>query len=317
MRLLVAEHSAYARYVTREFACIMETLIAVHGWKLIEPAALSHSGMPWSEHIKRHCGEMPKVILFWEAHEFLWGNEHQVRSLPCEKWIATDDLHHSDRHRARERAFLLCSTLFAPYAYRFAAFFPMVADTRRVIWLPHSASADFDLVVNIAPRNQLFLSGSLGDCYTLRQSLNLLMESGFEGIVRQQHPGYHCRYDYENDSRIGRAFARRIWEHRAAFTDCSTFHYAVAKHFEIPATGALLVADAAIEGPLRELGFVPGVHYFQVAAGDLEDRVKYLLCEENHRELDQIRSNGQALVMGRHRTSHRAKLIDDLSREIV
>jgi hypothetical protein len=49
----------------------------------------------------------------------------------------------------------------------------------------------------------------------------------------------------------------------------------------------------------------------------LEDRVRYLLREENHPELDRIRRNGQALVMERHRTSHRAKLIDDLSTEIV
>jgi hypothetical protein len=315
MKLLVAELSAYARYVTREFACIMETLIAVHGWKHIEPDALSQSGVSWSECILRHCGKMPKVILFWEAHEFLGEHEQQLRSLPCEKWIATDDLHHPCENAVRERAFLLCSTVFATYAYCFAAYFPLVADTRRVIWLPHSASPDFDLALNTAPRNQLFLSGAIEDCYPLRTRLNLLMESGFEGIVRQEHPGYHCEYDYGNDDRIGRAYARRIWGYRAAFTDCTTFRYAVAKHFEIPATGALLVADTAIAGPLAELGFVPGVHYFPVSDGDMEDRVRYLLCQEFHPELDEIRSNGQALINERHRTSHRARLIDDLAAE--
>ena len=103
-----------------------------------------------------------------------------------------------------------------------------------------------------------------------------------------------------------------MWEHRAAFTDCTRFQYTVAKHFEIPATGALLVADSAIEGPLEELGFVPGFHYLSVSDENLEDRVSYVLCEEHHAELDQIRRNGQALVLARHRTSHRARLINDL-----
>ena len=95
-----------------------------------------------------------------------------------------------------------------------------------------------------------------------------------DGVVRRPHPGYHCDYDYETDSRVGRGFSRKIWECRAAFSDCLIHRYAVAKHFEIPATGALLAADAAIEGPLRELGFVPEVHYFPMRDEDLEGRVR-------------------------------------------
>ena len=40
--------------------------------------------------------------------------------------------------------------------------------------------------------------------------------------------------------------------------------------------------------------------------------MSYVLCEEHHAELDRIRRNGQVLVLERHRTSHRAKLINDL-----
>ena len=50
------------------------------------------------------------------------------------------------------------------------------------------------------------------------------------------------------------------------------------------------------KGPLRELGFVPEVHYFPMRDEDLEDRVRYLLREENHPALDHIRRNDQALV---------------------
>ncbi len=310
MRLILAELNAYSRYVSREFSYIMRELIAVHGWKHLELSAFSGGTM--REKIVRHFGELPEVILFWGGEHFLCDHARQVEELNTAKWFVADDLHHHDTRDLREEAFLLCDTVLATYAYRFADFFPEVAKSRRVVWLPHSASPDFALAANSTPRNELFLSGAISNAYPLRQRLNALMESGCKEIVRHEHPGYHCQYDYADDGRVGRAFARRIWEHRAAFTDCLVFRYAVAKHFEIPATGALLVADAALAEPLKELGFLPGVHYFPVSDADLEERVRYLFGEEPQAELDRIRQNGQALVLARHRTSHRARLINDL-----
>ena len=271
MRLIVGDLGAYSHYVSREFAYIMRELIAAHGWKHLEPSALSGGAM--REKIVRHCGELPEVILFWGGQVFLCAHEREIEKLNTAKWFVADDLHHVPTMPFRQKAFLLCDTVLSTYAYRFEDFFPEVAKRRRIVWLPHSASPDFALSANSAPRNELFLSGAITKDYPLRERLNALREGGFKEIIRHEHPGYHCQYDYAGDIRVGRAFARRMWEHRAAFTDCTVFQYAVAKHFEIPATGALLVADVFIEEPLGKLGFVPGVHYFPVSGGDLEDRV--------------------------------------------
>lgn len=314
MRLIVAELGAYSRFVTREFSYIIRELIEAYGWRHMEFSALPGGAL--RERLARHCGDFPEVILFWGGEGFLCEHDREVEKLPAAKWFVSDDLHHHDSIPYLERAFLLCDKVLATYAYRFAEYFPDAAKSGRVVWMPHSASPDFALTFNSAARNELVLSGAIANAYPLRQKMNALRESGFEGIVRLPHPGYHCQYKYGDDSRVGRAFARRIWEHRAAFTDCLVFQYAVAKHFEIPATGALLVADVFIEEPLRKLGFVPGVHYFPVSAGDLEDRVRSLLREDRHDELDRIRRNGQALVLERHRTSHRAKLINDLANDV-
>jgi hypothetical protein len=83
----------------------------------------------------------------------------------------------------------------------------------------------------------------------------------------------------------------------------------VAKYFEIPATGALLLADDAVSGPLRELGFVEYKHYLPVSQENLEERIQYVLDESNHEELDEIRRNGQQLVWERHKTTDRARQI--------
>ncbi len=311
MRLIVAELGAYSHFVSREFSYIVRELIEAYGWMHLEPGTLCGPGL--REKIARSCGEFPEVILFWGGEWFLCQQDREVEKLPAAKWVVADDLHHSGQKAIREKACLLCDTVLATYAYRVPEYFPRVAEARRVVWLPHSASPDFALPFNSQARNELFLSGAINDAYPMRQRVNALMESGFPGIVRQPHPGYHCGYSYGNDVRVGRAFARRMWEHRAAFTDGTHFRYAVAKHFEIPATGALLMADQALDGPLRELGFVPGVHYLSGGDENLEDLVRYVLREEHHAELDQIRRNGQALVLERHRTSHRARLINDLA----
>jgi hypothetical protein len=85
----------------------------------------------------------------------------------------------------------------------------------------------------------------------------------------------------------------------------------VAKYFEIPATGALLFADDAVSGPLRELGFEEYRHYLPVSKETLEDRIEYALDERNHNELDEIRRNGQELVWQRHKTVDRARQINE------
>jgi hypothetical protein len=86
----------------------------------------------------------------------------------------------------------------------------------------------------------------------------------------------------------------------------------VAKHFEIPATGALLVADGAVRGPLEQLGFLENVHYVPVSEQDLEAKIRYVLDENNHLEIDEIRHRGQSLIREAHKTSDRARLIDSI-----
>jgi hypothetical protein len=99
---------------------------------------------------------------------------------------------------------------------------------------------------------------------------------------------------------------------RVGFADSvSPFGYAVAKYFEIPATGALLLADDTVSAPLNELGFVANQHYVPVSLKNLEEQVQYVLAENNREELDKVRRNGQALVHQRHKSSDRARDINE------
>jgi hypothetical protein len=112
---------------------------------------------------------------------------------------------------------------------------------------------------------------------------------------------------------VGPGYARKINQHRIAFTDCLTFKYVVAKYLEIPATGALLLADDAVSEPLKELGFIENTHYIPVSKENLEDRVQYVLDERNRGEVDRIRRSGQELVWKKHKTIDRARQINEAS----
>ena len=208
-------------------------------------------------------------------------------------------------------SFALCDTILCTNGRVWDAFYPEFAGTKKVIWIPHSASPDFMLPYNPNPENSILLSGAIGRHYPLRQQMRALYEQGSYSIVYHQHPGYYTGYKYESDNYVGGAYAKTINRYRAAFTDSLIFRYVVAKYFEIPATGALLFADDSVQAPLEELGFIANRHYLPVSKEDLEQKIHYVLHKGNHEELDEIRRRGQALVWERHKTSDRARQIND------
>src|SRR5262249_10711971 len=126
---------------------------------------------------------------------------------------------------------------------------------KKLVWGPHSASPDFMFPYNHSPGDSIFLSRAMFKPLPLPPPMMPLYERGAYPIKYYRHPGYDVSYDYDSNEAIGRGYGEKINKHRVAFTDCSTFKYVVAKYFEIPATGALLVAEDAVSAPLKELGF--------------------------------------------------------------
>jgi hypothetical protein len=199
--------------------------------------------------------------------------------------------------------------VLTPYAPQFPSFFPAV-DPARVSWVPHAAGPDFLLPIAESPRPVVFVSGAMGRVYPLRRAIRDLAARRPELAVVHEHPGYSMTFDYSRETRVGRPFAAAMHGYLAAFTDASTYGYAVAKHFEIPATGALLIAERAVGRQLAGLGFVDGQHYVSTVAEELESTVEHVLAPANRREMDAIRRRGHALVHGCHTTVHRAEQIN-------
>jgi hypothetical protein len=314
MKLIVSQLDALRGYVSREFYYVMTELIARHGWKQIETFRLWNGPGPIERTLVSEFGRLPQCILFWEGYELLSAFAEDIYRLDCRKFILADDLHWWDEpmRRTRSVGFALCDAVLSTCAYLWDRFYPEFCGTKKVVWVPHSASPDFMLRYNPTPSNCVFLGGAMTAHYPLRLKMKGLHERGSYPIDYQPHPGYQRWHDYEEDEGVGRAYAERINACRAGFTDSLVYHYVVAKYFEIPATGALLLADDSVAGPLRELGFIEHEHYVPVSEENLEERIRYVLDESNHVEIDEIRSRGQALVRQRHKTGDRAKQIDEV-----
>lgn len=316
MKLVISHLETLRTYVTREFYYIMRDLISTHGWRHIETGKLWHGSGTIRDKLLSEFGELPESILFWEGYELLRSEARDIYRLDCRKSVLADDLHmwgewDELRRQTKLVSFALCDTILCTNGNVWDAFYPEFAGTKKVIWIPHSASPDFMLPYNPNPENSILLSGAIGRHYPLRQQMRALYEQGTYSIVYNQHPGYYTGYDYENDNYVGGAYAKTLNRYRAAFTDSLTFRYVVAKYFEIPATGALLFADDAVRGPLQELGFIENRHYLAVSKENLEEKVEYVLDKRNQEELDEIRRRGQALVWERHKTSDRARQINE------
>lgn len=301
-------------YVSREFYYVMSDLINQFNWRHIQTRKLWNAQEPIDETLRREFGELPEAILFWEGYDLLNLHALDIQNLRARKIILADDLHWWDDTMRRKKAvgFGVCDLVLATCGYLWNELYPEFAGSKQLAWVPHSASPDFMVPYNSHPENSIFISGATGRYYPLRERMRTLHAQGNYALVCHSHPGYYTGFDYEQDENLGRSYAMKINNCRAAFTDSSIFKYVVAKYFEIPATGALLLADDSVSGPLSQLGFVEFEHYVPVSEETLEERIQFVLDKRSHDELDEIRSKAQQLVWERHKTADRARQIDML-----
>ncbi len=314
MKLLISEMQALGRYLSREFHYTMTEMIRTHGWRQIETRELWSQRGSLKSRLLATFGELPSVILFWEGFDFFRSVLADLRDLPCTKCIFTDDLHYDSELRRSTNllAYVSCDVILPAYEPVFDAFYPGLRSTKKIVWTPHAASPDYCLPFNRTPRRAVLLSGRIHKAYPLRQTLHRLQQSGDRRIDLLEHPGsYDCTYDYERDRAVGPGFAESIQSRLCGFTCSSMYRYTVAKFFEIPATGSLLLADATVGPELSRLGFIPYTHYVPVHPDRLEAGLDYVLNPAHRETIDAIRRQGQELVLSRHTTRDRARLIDE------
>jgi hypothetical protein len=321
--------------ILASFAHLFRLLERMYGWTAFAPRA----GAGWGAllaHSLAARGRAPDVVLFMERLELAAEFSRHRRSeagaafASTQVWVLLDDSHWHGRsegeasaHRAaRARNLGEADVIVATYAYTLPKYYPGL-DPARVLWLPHAASPEFVRPLNPRPRAAALLAGARSKWYPLRQQAAALAGARAD-IVLHAHPGpfpaqeggaLHQQGLYVHEpalrNKAARALAREFGGHLACIADGLALWHTIAKLFEIPATGCLLVVDEGLAGPLAWLGFAPGVHYVPFNASSLEGVVGAVLDPARRAAVDEVRRNGQALVLTRHLIFHRAAALHE------
>lgn len=142
------------------------------------------------------------------------------------------------------------------------------------------------LPFNDVPKMRCLLSGATsGRIYPLR---SFIKKNG-------------SKVDHKPSRYVGNAYAELLHSYFCCVTSSSIFNYAVAKYFEIPATGSLLLANEISD--LKKAGFVPYRHYIPITKANVLARIDR--CLKNPNDYNRIRREGMEFVHKNHSVVNR------------
>ena len=340
--------SAWRDYVTSEYYTLHRLLVELYGWRQFALRVNRYGG--WDDlaaALVAEFGRMPDALFVMEEFALVARMEATASSSPPEgqrrqrsarelfsfrdskgqyggRTACTDLLHfvndlHSfseDVRMSRDLVFRTASAVVSMYEPVFESVTGLSYERDRVrVWyVPHAAGPLFQLPLNPHPRELVLLSGASNlPWYPYRAMVRDMIRAGDARFAELPHAGYAGADRSKSSGKVGLAFAMHLRDHLACITDGLTLNYTVAKIFEIPATGCLLLLNSEMSALVRDLGVRPWVHYAPYDAETLNRTVDFVLHPANRRLVDSIRAQGQALVWSRHTSAHRVATLHQLA----
>lgn len=307
--VVYGSQEAWGGYVSGEFFALFRTLRHLYAWEFLDASAAS-----WTELealLLRDGRAAPDLLVFMESWELATWGARDAR-LPS-VWVMTNDLHWFDEETRVRKSFVLktcASAIVGPYVHLLRGFFPEVPVATTLIPLPHAASAQFLLPLNPDPLAVVLLAGAVSEYYPYRALVAAKIAAGDARFTQLPHPGWGDLSSVRDSPAVGPNFATSLRAHLAVITDGLVFNYTVAKLFEVPACGALLLVNTELVPALADLGMHAGTHYVAYSRATLDAVVDWVLLPSSRPAVDAIRAQGQALVWARHTVFHRAAALD-------
>jgi hypothetical protein len=321
----------WSTYVSDEFYYLFKELEEVYGWK--ELADGPYYNRTWlandniSSYFMRYFNRIPDLIVYVEMYDML----HLQASRPDWKllrhpWLFMDDVQGDTPALSiliREALMTVEHTL-ATYPYRIDEEYTKKITTNLNVWstysrtwIPHAASPSFFTQYNPNPILKIFLSGAISEIYPYRQLALAMYEKAASNrsmnrIEYLKHPGYGPVTNATQSS-VGKSYAKMINRYFAAMTDISVRNYIVAKVFEIPAAGALLLLNSEAIPILARLGWHDNVHYVTYNRTNMETVFADVLNTRYFEKYERIRRTGHKNALQLHTTKRRALFIHNLA----
>jgi hypothetical protein len=218
-----------------------------------------------------------------------------LSSLKIPFGIIMHDLHYKTEERKRYIVDNNVKIIFSIYR---DAFYKDYFEFRKYMyWIPHFVNTDIFKDYGLRKRFDILMMGMISKVYPLRKTMRLHFK-GRKGFVYRPHPGYT---NTGKDSYFGKSYAKEINRAKIFITDDSIYHYPLIKYYEVLASKTLLLAPASKE--LKDLGFIPGVHFVDINEDNFAQKAEYYLAHEEERL--KIVEEGYRMVRSRHSTTHR------------
>lgn len=321
-KYLVGCTADWSGYVLRSFLHLFTELKTEHGWEDLVTKD------PVDFFYKLDPKKAPSVLFFclnsfhypmYLFHDF---NKYfqELRALGTMIMVWNDDLHYYDQFNPieiRENILKRADVLVGTYTYQMDEYFASITgdmdsrDMPMTMWLPHSSGPDFTKgSFNEYPINKIVLSGARGsNWYPLRHWLGIFQETHRAIMDIYQHVGY---YVSDNQSEI---FASYLRAYRAGITTTLLFQYVIAKIFEIPSTGSLLIVNRDVVPLLKALNLNEMEHFVGFDRMDPVTTVNWVMDPANQAEVDRIRRAGMQVVREQHMVTNRVKALDRFVKE--
>ena len=197
--------------------------------------------------------------------------------------------------------------ILVPYYGYFKRMWPQFA--KKTILFPHFfAPRDrySRFKYNKNPKMKCLLTGNIKpDRYPIRQVVTeaVMNDGELKDLVDILRHPRHAKTQYwtREDGGGVKEYPKTINEYFCAVTDSSMWNLLLTKYFEIPASGALLLADKPEDG--KYVGLIPWKHYVPVTEENVVPQIKH--CLENPEKYEKIRREGMEFVRKYHSVDNR------------
>lgn len=214
-----------------------------------------------------------------------------------------------------ERADLLLVTYFNHFSLRFPkhkkkfVFFPLY-------FAPHSRYTKLKLQEK--PISKCLLTGHKSPkLYPIRRRIidTIAKKPRYQKMISiMRHPRWHdpsSLKSWEIEACINKSYAETLNKYFCSIATDSIYHYGLAKYFEIPAAGSLLLGVRTPD--IDRAGFVPWAHYIPISEVNMLAQIEAVLIEPH--AFSDIRKIGCSYVRHNHSVRNRIRQLQALIEE--
>ena len=289
---------------------MIDLLVKKYKYKIIEMKLLFMKNI--NSYLKKIYGKLPNNI-------FLIQGSSAIKNFKTDNNIKIsfliDDIHSVGKNkRDRLKSLNKITNILNTYAYAFNKYYPNT--NYNLFWLPHSTRFT-DIPFNNKPIKKIIITGRLNKrVYPNRQIIYNFSKIRKDIKYLKPNIGYRIKISNNKKNLIyGKKFYLYINQYLCGFT-CDLIPkrpYLVAKHFEIMASGALLLScNPNTKQYFQMLGYNDMEHYISCDPDNIEEKTNFILNPDNRELIDKIRKTGYEYTIQNHNYEVRTDFLHDV-----